>query len=294
MVHAEKKGRQRLSLFEIINILIFVLLGILCVFPYLHLLAKSFSSSAAVNTGSVVIWPIGFHLNNYRHAFTGSNFLNAAVISILVTAIGTAGGLFMTAMCAYSLSKPELPGRKVFLLMFVFSMLFYGGIVPSYFLMRTLGLINTLWAMVLPLVFSTYNMLILKTFFEGIPDSLAESARIDGANNFRIFLSIILPISLPSLATIGLFMAVGYWNNYFHPSMFITKQSLKPLQVFLYEIINSEGDPEQLASLSQTPNVTTGGLQAATIMAATVPILVLYPFLQKYFVKGLTLGSVKG
>lgn len=290
----EIKGKRKIKLIEVLLIVLFSLLSAICIFPYIHLLAKSFSDRVSITTGSVTLWPVGFHLNNYGYVFSGTRFINSMGISLIVTIIGSFSGLFITAMCAYALSKQELPGRRVFLLAFVFSMLFYGGIIPSYFLMRSLELTNTIWAMIIPLIFSTYNMLILKAFFEGLPESLAESARMDGANNFRIFISIILPLSLPSLATIGLFMAVSYWNNYYHPAMFITKENLKPLQVYLYGIINTEGDPEQLASLSQIPNVTTNGLQAATIMAATLPMLLLYPSLQKYFVHGLTLGSVKG
>lgn len=286
--------KRKLNLFNICNISFFSLIGMVSVIPYLHLVAKSFSSTHAVSSGSVSFWPIGFHAGAYKYVLTESYFFNALTISALVTLTGTALALFTTVMCAYALSRVELPGRKFFMLLVICSMLFYGGIVPSYMLMRALGLINTQAAMVIPYMFTPFNMFVVKTFFEDIPESIMESARMDGAGNFRILWRIVLPISLPVLATIGLYYAVSFWNDYFHPALFITRRELKPLQIFLYELINSSGDAEEISKMQQMPNVTYGNVQAASIIVATVPILALYPFLQKYFVHGLTVGSVKG
>ena len=286
--------KQKSNLFDWLNIIFFSLIALLCIVPYIHLIAKSFSDAKSVASGTVGFWPKGFHLNAYKYIIVDSYMANALMVSFLVTVIGTAGAMTITVMCAYPLSKQDLPGRRGFLLIVVFSMLFYGGIVPSYLLMRTFNLINTMAGMIVPLIFTPFNMLVMKTFFENIPDSIMESARIDGAGNFRTLVSIVLPISLPVLATIGMYYGVAYWNSYFHPMLFITKRELKPLQIFLQEIINSSGDIEETSKMQQMINVTMGNAQASAIIVATLPIIMAYPFLQKYFVHGLTVGSTKG
>ena len=286
--------KQKTTFFDWMNVLFFAVIALMCIVPYVHLIAKSFSDSRSVASGAVAFWPRGFHFNAYKYVMTESYMDNALLVSLLVTVLGTAGAMIITVMCAYPLSKPELPGRRAFLLMVAFSMLFYGGIVPSYLLMRTLGLVNTMAGMIVPLIFTPFNMLVIKTFFENLPESIMESARIDGASNFRTLFSIVMPVSLPVLATIGLYYAVAYWNSYFHPMMFITKRELKPLQIFLQEMINSSGDVEETSKMQQMLNVTVGNAQAAAIVVATGPIALVYPFLQKYFVHGLTVGSTKG
>ena len=212
---------------------------------------------------------------------------------MFVTVVGTLLSMVVTVFAAYPLSKPDFRGRRVILLLYVFSMLFYGGTVPIYVFMQSLGLLNTLWAIIVPFIISQYNMFVMKTFFEGLPAAIEESARIDGAGHMRILFSIVLPLSLPSLATIGLFYAVGYWNNYYHAMLFITRPEVKPMQLYLYELIStatrvSELDPEMAMSVS------SAGVQAGSILVGTLPILLLYPFAQKYFISGLTIGSVKG
>jgi putative aldouronate transport system permease protein len=263
-------------------------------FPYINIIAKSFSGALAVSTGSVLLLPKNFTLDVYEYVFKESGLVSSFFVSLFVTAVGTVSALLITLLMAYPLSKPRLKGRKVFLYMVIFSMLFYGGIVPSYFIMKQYGLINTVFALIIPTVFVPFNMLIMKTFFEGIPESIEESAKMDGAGIPRILFSIILPVSLPVLATVGLFYAVGYWNAYFHPSLFVSSQKLRTLQVFLYGLMSSTSDSGELMSISENPNVSLGNVQAAAIMVSTVPMIILYPFLQKYFVHGMTVGSVKG
>ena len=189
-------------------------------------------------------------------------------------------------------------GRRGLLLMFIFIMLFSGGMIPSYMLYRSLGLINTVWALVTPGLLSVFNMLLVKTFYEQLPESVEESARIDGASNFKTLFSIIIPMSMPVIATVGLFYAVGYWNNYMAGILYITKPALKPLQQYLYDLVTASmkaSDPAVAnLDLSLYMNVSPEAIRAATIMLATLPILVVYPFLQKYFVKGVNIGSVKG
>ncbi|MEK3724722.1 carbohydrate ABC transporter permease [Paenibacillus sp. FSL H8-0034] len=281
-------------IFLILNPLFFLLLGLACIAPWLHLISKSVSDESAVMAGKVFLWPVHIQWDAYEFVLIKSGFLNALSVSLFVTIVGTFLCLVLTTLTAYPLSKSHLKGRRFFLLIYVFAMLFYGGVVPNYMLVKGLGLINTIWSMIIPYLIIPFNVFIMKTFLENIPEQLEESAKIDGASNLRILFSLILPISLPSLATVGLFYAVAYWNDYLHPLFYISNTNLKPLQLFLYEMIKGienlirEGDPEGAM------NITTATIESATVVLTALPIIVLYPFLQKYFVKGLTIGSVKG
>lgn len=288
---SEKRGSDRIA--RTLNNLVMVLIGVICVLPFMHMLAKSFSSSGAVSAGKVSFWPIGWTLGTYRYVLGDGLFWRAFQNSMTITVGGTLIALTITTMAAYPLSKPYFRGRKAILLLYVFSMLFYGGMVSIYILMRTLNLLNTLWSQIIPLALSQYNLFVMKTFFEGLPEEIEESARIDGAGPVRTLVSIVLPLSLPSLATIALFYAVAYWNSYYHAMLFVTRPDVKPLQLYLYELITNaqslyELDPVEAAGLSSS------GMQAAAIVVSSLPILMVYPFLQRYFVHGLTLGSVKG
>ena len=288
-----KEKTRRISVFTVLNYAFFTLVALLCLLPYLHIIAKSFSSNTAVVSGKVAFWPVDFGLEVYKYVFQDSLFWSAFGNSVFVTVVGTLLSMVVTVFAAYPLSKPDFRGRRVILLLYVFSMLFYGGTVPIYVFMQSLGLLNTLWAIIVPFIISQYNMFVMKTFFEGLPAAIEESARIDGAGHMRILFSIVLPLSLPSLATIGLFYAVGYWNNYYHAMLFITRPEVKPMQLYLYELIStatrvSELDPEMAMSVS------SAGVQAGSILVGTLPILLLYPFAQKYFISCLTIGSVKG
>lgn len=287
----EKRAGARIA--RILNIVLLALVSLICLLPFVHMIAKSFSGAAAVSAGWVTFYPIDFTLNTYRYVLRDSLFFSSFRNSVIVTVGGTLLSLTFTVLAAYPLSKQHLRGRRVILLLYVFTMLFYGGMVSIYVFMRTLNLLNTLACQIIPLLVSQYNLFVMKTFFEGIPESIEESAHIDGAGPLRTLVSIVLPLSLPSLATIGLFCAVAYWNNYYHPMLFITRADVKPLQMYLYELITTtqnlyEVDPVIAAGLSSS------GMQAAAIVVSTLPILLVYPFLQKYFIKGLTVGSVKG
>lgn len=287
----EKRAGVRLM--RILNSLLLALVSLICLLPFVHMIAKSFSGAAAVSAGRVTFYPIDFTLNTYRYVLQDSLFFSSFCNSMIITVGGTLLSLTFTILAAYPLSKQHLRGRRVILLLYVFTMLFYGGMVSIYVFMRTLNLLNTLACQIIPLLVSQYNLFVMKTFFEGIPESIEESAHIDGAGSLRTLVSIVLPLSLPSLATIGLFYAVAYWNNYYHPMLFITRADVKPLQMYLYELITTtqnlyEVDPVIAAGLSSS------GMQAAAIVVSTLPILLVYPFLQKYFIKGLTVGSVKG
>lgn len=297
-----KKGGIKSSfgekLFNIANHLFFILLGLTTIFPFLNLIAKSFSSEAAVISGSVTIFPVDFQTGTYKYVMQNSMFLNAFKVSLIVTVCGTLLALTMTALAAYPLSKPRLRGRKFFIIMYVFTMLFSGGLIPTYLLMQQLNLIDKLPVLFLPAMISVYNMLIIKNFFESLPDSLEESAKLDGASNISILLRITLPLSMPVLATIGLFYAVQFWNDYFASLIYINSAHLKPLQLYLKELFVSSSDVFLRAggevNIDAAMNASPQAIQAASIILATVPILLVYPFLQKYFVKGVLVGSVKG
>ena len=282
--------------FETINLIVLILIGALMLFPFLNMAAKSFSSENAILTGKVLFWPVGFQTGTYKYVIRQAQFWNSFKVSVMITLMGTAGAMIISCLTAYPLSKTWLYGRKPLLLLFVFTMLFGGGMVPSYLLMRSLGLINTIWVLFVPAMLSVYNMILLKNFFEDIPDSIEESAELDGAGSLRILVSIVLPMSLPAIATIGLFYAVGFWDNYMSGLLYITKPELKPLQQYLYEIVTESINVDKEISMDAQENaaLNTDAIRSATIMLACVPIMCVYPFLQKYFVKGMRVGSVKG
>ncbi|MEK3909960.1 carbohydrate ABC transporter permease [Paenibacillus sp. FSL H7-0331] len=280
--------------FDALNVAFLAMVGIVCILPFLHVLAKSLSDQASVMANKVSFYPIGMNLSAFEFVITKSRYMEALEVTLFVTIVGTILSMAITIMAAYPLSKPEFRGRKLIVLLYVFSMLFYGGIIPGYILMKGLGLLDTVWAMIIPLLVVPFNLFVCKTFFEGLPESIEESAKMDGASNLRILVSILLPISLPVVATLGIFYAVGYWNNYFHPLIYINAVDLKPLQIYLYDTISNTEDV-----LTQQPEdvrlrLSSEGLRAATVIATILPILLVYPFLQKYFVHGLTVGSVKG
>jgi putative aldouronate transport system permease protein len=278
--------------------LIMVFIGIaslFCLFPMVHILALSFSSNGAIMAGKVTLWPVGFNLDAYKAVFQHSEMVNSLLFTVLLVVLFTAVAMFMTIIAAYPLTKPKLKGRNFFLLMIVFTMFFSGGIIPDYLLMRNLNLLDTIWVLVLPGAISAFYLLILKTFFSSIPVELEESARMDGASHFRILWNVFLPLSLPSLATLSLFYAVGRWNGFQYALIYISSQHLYPIQLKLYELIIS-GQANDLAFMEggNTGAPVPESLKAASIMFGTVPILIVYPWLQRYFISGVMLGAVKG
>lgn len=283
------------KIFTCVNYAIFVLLAAVTLFPFLNLLAKSLSGEAAVVSGKVTLYPIDFQLGTYGYVMRDSMFLNSLKISVFITVVGTALALFMTALAAYPLSKPRLRGRKYFILMYIFTMLFSGGLIPTYLLMQNLHLINKLPVLFLPAMISVFNMLIIKNYFESLPDSLEESAKLDGASNLKILYKITIPLSMPVFATIALFYAVHFWNDFFTSMIYINDSKLKPMQLYLKELLVSSSDNflQENKNPDSALNATPQSIQAASILLATIPILVVYPFLQKYFVKGVLVGSVK-
>ncbi|MCY9695608.1 carbohydrate ABC transporter permease, partial [Paenibacillus alginolyticus] len=281
---ARRSGAIQTSLgekiFTVVNHIFFILLGLSTIFPFVNLIAKSLSSESAVVSGMVTLYPIDFQIGTYKYVASNSLFLNAFMVSITVTLVGSLLALFMTTLAAYPLSKPRLRGRKFFIIMYLFTMLFSGGLIPTYLLMHKLNLIDKLPVLFLPFMINVYNMLIVKSYFESLPDSLEESAKMDGASNMTILVRIILPLSMPVLATIALFYAVTFWNDYFTSLIYINSVEMKPLQLYLKELFVSSTDAFMRTNVDASLNVSPQSIQAASIILATLPILFVYPFLQ--------------
>lgn len=291
MIVADARSR----VFDIVlNVLIFVAV-LICLIPMLYVAAVSLSSNSAILAGRVYIWPVGLNFNSYRVVFADKTMVRSLFFTVILTIVYTVLAMLMTILAAYPLSKKELKGRNVFLLIIVFTMYFSGGMIPDYILIRSLGLLNNFWALVLPGLISAFNMIVLKTFFSNLPESLEESAFIDGASYLTILVRIVLPLSLPVLATLSLFYAVGRWNYFMDALLYITDSKLFPLQLKLYQIIYNNMQPEISALEGNiASNVLPESLKAASIMFATIPILLVYPWLQKYFVSGVMIGAIKG
>ncbi|GMK48926.1 MULTISPECIES: carbohydrate ABC transporter permease [Paenibacillus] len=279
--------------FSAFNNVILLVIGILCLLPMFHLLMVSLSSSAAANGGLVTFWPKGFTFEAYAKTFDNKNFLTALWVAIERTLLGTALGLFVNAIAAYALSKDTrvFRARNIYLWYFVITMLFSGGLIPSYILILKLHLINNLMALILPGLVAAYNMILLLNFFRTVPKELEEAAFMDGSGHLRSFFSIYLPISLPSLATVGLFTMVGHWNAYFDGLIYMKDAAKLPLASFMQTLIVQSDmtsfDAAAIANMSQRT------LRASQIFIGALPILIVYPFLQRFFVKGVVIGAVK-
>ncbi|TLQ49014.1 carbohydrate ABC transporter permease [Ruoffia tabacinasalis] len=280
-------------LFNVINIIVLSLFTIIIVIPLWNVLISSFASGQALAKGSFVFWPDELSLENYKVVFRDSSMIRAFVISISKTVIGVVTHVFFCAMMAYAMSKANLKGRKLYSAMGITTMFFSGGMIPMYLLIRELGMLNSFWVYIIPALLSYYDVIILMNFFRSVPASLEESAMIDGAGHWKIFLRIFLPLSKPALATIALFNGVNQWNDFMTARIYITDKSLYPLQMKLYEIIvqsQTQGMQNIGTAVAQS---TTKGVQLATIVVTTIPILLIYPLLQKHFISGMMVGAVK-
>ncbi|MGN7765504.1 carbohydrate ABC transporter permease [Paenibacillus sp. 22594] len=275
--------------------LFLIAIGLIMLLPLASVFSKAVSEEWAITSGKVGILPVGFQLDTLTQVISSSMFIRAFCISVGVTAIGTLISILMTALTAYPLSKRNLPGISFIMVLFIFTMLFSGGLIPNYLLMRQLHLVNNLWVLILPGMISVFNMLVIKSYYESLPEALEESARIDGAKTYTILFRIILPLSMPVIATIALFYAVGYWNDYFGPMIYINETALKTLQLYLQDVVMDANSANLTnKSVDDLMNMSPEGIRAATVVASTVPILLVYPFMQKYFIKGVLIGSVKG
>lgn len=287
------------SIYVFLSVLAFVTF-----YPFWNSLVISFNVGADTSLGGITFWPRSYTLENYEIVFEDRRIGQAFLISVLRTVVGTAMSVLLTAIFAYGISKRELIGRKYYMIMCIITMYFSGGLIPTFLLIRSLGLMDTFWVMVIPGLVVVYNMIIFRTFFLGLPAGLEESARMDGCSHFGVLFRVVLPLSGPVIATLALFTAVGHWNDWFGPSIYINNADLLPIQTLLKQIISSNivsekmleqtaGSGAALDQMARMSSVTTKSLTMATIMVATLPIVAVYPFLQKYFVKGVLIGSMK-
>lgn len=285
--------------FDILNILLMLLICFITLYPIWYVIVYSLNDGNDAMRGGIYWWPRLFTWNNYRVVFCNSLIANAFLVSALRTLIGTTLSTFFTAMVAYALSKKELIGRKIYLTVGTITMFFGGGLIPTFLLYKDLHLYNTFLVYIIPTMFNFFNAIIFMSFFREIPPSLEESAALDGANEFVQFLFITIPLSMPAVATIALFNAVFNWNDYFMGVMFVQNPDLTPIQTLLYQVVAQAGSGSNQMLKSVPANIagnttTSTSVQMATMVITTLPIVCVYPFLQRYFVKGLTIGSVKG
>jgi putative aldouronate transport system permease protein len=289
-------ARTRRGVFDVLLSAALALAILATLYPLWYIAVNSLSGSSFVIAGSVYLLPRGLNVESYRAVLRNSAVLRSCVNTLLYTAVGTVLNLVLTAMCAYPLSIHGFLGRRPFTLLIVFTMLFSGGLIPRYLVVQSLGLIDTLWAVVLPTAVSTWYMFIMRTYFTTIPQSLRESAFIDGASDVRVMLSLVLPLSTPVIAALTVFYSVGHWNSFFPALIYLNSKQKYPLQLILrnytiggelQQFNSSIGDGSDFVVGEQT-------IKYAVIMVSTLPIILVYPFMQRHFVKGITIGAVKG
>lgn len=282
--------------FDGLNIILLTIIAGLMLLPFIHIFAVSFSSLQDVLQKDFIMWPTNWAVDSYKAIFASGNFTRSILVTIYITVLGTIVSLVLTTTMAYGLTRNVL-GQRVILLMVVFTILFNAGMIPVYLIVKETGLMNSIWALIIPSAISSFNLVVIRQFFLSIPNELTEAALIDGASELRSFWSIILPLSKPALATFGLFYAVGHWNKYFEGILYLNDSAKWPIQVVLRQIVimneatSTLGSDVMLQLERQPPPAT---IQMAAILVATLPILLVYPFLQKHFAKGVMIGSVKG
>lgn len=291
--HVPKSFSEKLL--TVIAYLLMTLLALMAILPCLHIFSKAFSYGPNVTAGYVNFLPKGFQLETISYILTNTSFFQSLKNSLIVTGLGTLISMITTITTAYPLSKPDFKGRRIITLLYVVSMVFFGGMIPAYMVVRSLNLLDTFAACILPFAIVQFNMFIVKSYFEGLPASVEESAHVDGAGDLRTLFSIVCPMSKPVIATVSLLYAITYWNNYFHAMMYTRSTSMQTLQVYLYNLIsNSSAYLENISSGNFMLNLTSDGMIAAAVTLSIIPIILLYPFVAKYMVQGITIGSVKG
>lgn len=283
--------------YAVIHIILALLLLVI-IYPLIYIISSSFSSASAVASGKVILWPVEPSLEGYAAVFEKNDVLIGYRNTIFYTFAGTLINIACTLIAAYPLARRELPGKNLFMFLFTFTMIFNGGMVPTYMMIRDLHMLNTIWAMIIPGAISVYNLMITRTFIQSnIPYELLEAAQIDGCSDARFFFTMVLPLSKAIIAVLVLFYAIGHWNAYFNAFLYLTNRDLFPLQLFLREILIANtidtsqiADPELAAAKQGLADL----LKYSLIIVSTVPVMCLYPFVQKYFVKGVMIGSIKG
>lgn len=291
------RRKKPLGAGQIVLIVVMVMFVTVCTLPFINVIAVSFSSKSAILRGAVSFWPVEFSTKAYEAIFKDASMFRSLFYTIKITVIYTVLAMALTILYAFPLTMKRLKGRKFFMLFIVFTMYFSGGTIPIYLNVKELGLLNTQWSLIFPALVSTFNVIILKNFFQSLPYELNEAAYIDGANDFQILLQIYLPLSFSSMATLSLFYAVGKWNSFSDALYYITSRDLQPLQLKLYNLIKGSQAVEVTVAEGNANDLSSAiseSIESATIIFATLPILVVYPFVQRYFVAGVTMGAVKG
>lgn len=288
-----KKTSTGVWAFKVLNTILMLFILFITLYPFLYLVAQSFSSDAAVSAGRVKLIPIDFNIDTYKYILKDGKFFRYYANTILYSILGTAISVVATALLAYPLSKPRLKLNKYITPFVVFTMYFAGGTIPNYIVItQFLGLKDSIWAIVLPGAISTFNLLVMKSFFASLPEELEEAAAIDGMDTYQIFLKIIIPLSKPIIATMCLFYLVGMWNEWFGPMLYLDSKDKWPIALYVRQLVEGANNTE-IGSSAEASSVQAT-IKLATMVLTSIPIIVVYPFVQKYFVQGMTIGAVKG
>ena len=287
-----KKSRT----FDVVVIIMFAALALLTLYPFYNVIILSFSNTESVAKHIPYLLPFALDLTGYKTIIQDSDFINSLLVSLFVTIVGTAVNMVLSVIAAYVLSRKYLDGRNMIMSVIVFTMLFGGGLVPTYMVIKDMGLINKVWAMILPTAINTYYLIIMKNYFLGLPDGLFEAAKLDGAGEWTMLWKVACPLSKPIMATFTLFYAVDRWNEWYNALLYINKKALSPLQIYLRDILtslNSQLSTQAQQMMGSTQKVSTSAVQMATIVITALPIMLVYPYLQKYFVNGVMVGGIK-
>ncbi len=287
-----KKSRT----FDLVVIIMFAALALLTLYPFYNVIILSFSNTESVAKHIPYLLPFALDLTGYKTIIQDSDFINSLLVSLFVTIVGTALNMVLSVIAAYVLSRKYLDGRNMIMSVIVFTMLFGGGLVPTYMVIKDMGLINKVWAMILPTAINTYYLIIMKNYFLGLPDGLFEAAKLDGAGEWTMLWKVAFPLSKPIMATFTLFYAVDRWNEWYNALLYINKKALSPLQIYLRDILtslNSQLSTQAQQMMGSTQKVSTSAVQMATIVITALPIMLVYPYLQKYFVNGVMVGGIK-
>jgi putative aldouronate transport system permease protein len=279
--------------FDVLNVVFLSGLALVTVLPLLYVLAGSFATESEISSRPFFLWPHKFVTDTYHYIFSTDTFVRALLTTVAVTAVGTVIQLLLTLTMAYPLAKRFLPGRALVLNLVIFTLVFSGGMIPTYLVVRDLGLLDSYWALILPLAINPFYLIVVKSFFQELPEALEEAARIDGCNELNVFLRIVLPLSKPIIATFSLFYAVGIWNDYMSPLLYIDDSKKWTLQMIVRQLTAANADSANVLQQLETVTFPEQGLKFAVVVVATLPILFFYPFLQKHFAKGVLIGSVK-
>lgn len=288
-----KKSRGQ-KIFNVINIMILLMISLVSVYPFINQLAISLSSTKGILNHTVTLFPVDVTLQTYKEIIKNSAFWVDYLNTIIYTTLGTLLGLILTTMSAYALSKKNLYGSTVIMKFFVFTIFVGGGLIPTFILVKNLGLVDTIWSLIIPQVILPYHILLMRTYFEGLPEELEDAGRLDGLGQFGYFWKIALPLSKPILATMTLFIAVLYWNDWFSALIYLTDDTMHPVTLYLRNVMMGATNAAQTGSVDAATRSIPQGIQAASLILVIVPVMLIYPKVQKHFVKGVMIGAVKG